>query len=183
MTGLGALALSMTMALGVAGPAQAAPPAQVSQAQVQAPKATADPLEIVAPATSTLGAGTFTGTFTPTGFEVVDGALQVVGDLTDASLTVGSVVTPVADQLGTTLNVIGAADTACDILSLDLGPLNLDVLGLVIDLSAINLDITAVPGPGNLLGNLLCAVAGLLDGGNLGQGIANILNRLLGLLG
>ena len=48
----------------------------------------------------------------------------------------------------------------------------------------IVLDITAVPGPGNLLGNLLCAVAGLLDGGNAsGNAIANLLNRLLGLLG
>ena len=57
------------------------------------------------------------------------------------------------------------------------------MLGLVIDLNEVNLDITAVPGAGNLLGNLLCAVAGLFDGGDpLGQ-IAALLNQLLTGLG
>jgi hypothetical protein len=51
----------------------------------------------------------------------------------------------------------------CDILTLDIGAIHLDLLGLVVDLAPVNLDITAVSGPGNLLGNLLCAVAGLLD--------------------
>ena len=74
---------------------------------------------------------------------------------------------------------LAVADQACDILNLDLGPLYLDVLGLVVDLSDVQLDITAEPGPGNLLGNLLCAVAGLLDGP--GGGLGNLLNRLLGL--
>ena len=54
--------------------------------------------------------------------------------------------------------------------------------GLQVDLSAIMLDITAVAGPGNLVGNLLCAVAGLLDppllGSFLGQ-ISAILNNIL----
>jgi len=50
-------------------------------------------------------------------------------------------------------------------------------------LSAVDLDITAVPGPGNLLGNLLCAVAGLLDGGGPLAGIQNLLDRITGLLG
>jgi len=49
--------------------------------------------------------------------------------------------------------------------------------------------VTAVPGPGKLLGNLLCAVAGLLNQGPTGSlnGILNdllgIINRLLGGLG
>jgi len=38
----------------------------------------------------------------------------------------------------------------------------------------------AQQGPGNLLGNLLCAVANLLNGGNTG-GLATLLNRLLAL--
>lgn len=54
-------------------------------------------------------------------------------------------------------------DGECPILFLELGPLFLDLLGLQVSLSQITLDITAVAGPGNLLGNLLCAVAGLLD--------------------
>ncbi|PSP41947.1 ABC transporter substrate-binding protein, partial [Halobacteriales archaeon QH_6_64_20] len=42
-------------------------------------------------------------------------------------------------------------------------PLDLDALGLVVNLSEVELNIDAVPGPGNLLGNLLCAVANLLN--------------------
>lgn len=75
---------------------------------------------------------------------------------------------------------------ACPILHLDLGPLNLDLLGLQVHLNQVVLDVTAVPGPGNLLGNLLCAVAGLLDGidlagvlGRLLQGLIDALIRLL----
>lgn len=52
---------------------------------------------------------------------------------------------------------------SCDVLFLDLGPLHLDLLGLTVDLSRVILDVNAVTGPGNLLGNLLCALLGLLD--------------------
>ena len=52
---------------------------------------------------------------------------------------------------------------ACEILDLVLGPINLDLLGLVVRTNRINVRIDAVPGPGNLLGNLLCAITGLLD--------------------
>lgn len=69
---------------------------------------------------------------------------------------------------------------SCDILHLERGPLNLDVLALVANLNRVVLDIDAQPGPGNLLGNLLCAVAGLLDNPN---GLANLLNRILAVLG
>jgi len=58
-----------------------------------------------------------------------------------------------------------AADPATPILNLHLGPIHLDLLGLNVDTSEICLDVTAQPGPGNLLGNLLSGVAGLLDGG------------------
>jgi hypothetical protein len=101
----------------------------------------------------------------------------------------------VGDELVANVTVAGGGFTqsgvvplqvsqACDILTLDLGPLHLDLLGLVVDLSMVNLDITAVPGPGNLLGNLLCAVAGLLDGPSpLGQLIDRLLGIINGLLG
>ena len=52
---------------------------------------------------------------------------------------------------------------SCDVLFLDLGPISLDLLGLTLDLSQVVLDVNAVTGPGNLLGNLLCALLGLLD--------------------
>ena len=66
-----------------------------------------------------------------------------------------------------------------------LGPLDLNVLGLEINLQRVVLDIIAVAGAGNLLGNLLCAVAGLLDGGPLagllGQ-LGTLLNQILAAL-
>jgi hypothetical protein len=70
----------------------------------------------------------------------------------------------------------------CQILDLTLGPLNLNLLGLVVTLNQVHLNITAVPGPGNLLGNLLCSVTHLLDSGNTAglQSLLNILNGLLG---
>jgi len=64
------------------------------------------------------------------------------------------------------------------ILNLVLGPIHLDLLGLVIDTNTIIVSITAVPGSGRLLGNLLCSIVGLLDGGNLGR-LAGLLNDLL----
>jgi hypothetical protein len=78
-----------------------------------------------------------------------------------------------------------AGVAACDILNLVLGPLHLDILGLVIDLNRVVLNIVAVAGAGNLLGNLLCAVAGLLDGGPLGGLLAqltDLLNQILAAL-
>ena len=74
----------------------------------------------------------------------------------------------------------------CDILFLDLTDVELDLLGLVIELDLV-LDIFAEPGAGNLLGNLLCAVAGLLDGpgllGNIGATVDRLLDRINNLLG
>jgi hypothetical protein len=74
---------------------------------------------------------------------------------------------------------------ACDILNLVLGPLDLDLLGLQVHLDRIVLNIVAQSGAGNLLGNLLCAVAGLLDGGLSGVlgRLTDLLNQILGRLG
>ena len=49
----------------------------------------------------------------------------------------------------------------CEILDLDIDRIHIHLLGLVIDLSPVHLDITALQGAGNLLGDLLCAGAGL----------------------
>ena len=77
------------------------------------------------------------------------------------------------------------AVVGCEILDLVLGPLDLNLLGLQVHLDRVHLNITAVPGAGELLGNLLCAVAGLLDSsqlGNLGAVLTNLLNAILGIL-
>ena len=67
----------------------------------------------------------------------------------------------------------------CTILHLVLGPIHLNVLGLHIDTNRIIIDITAHSGPGQLLGNLLCAITGLLDSPN---GLAQLLNQILAAL-
>jgi len=72
--------------------------------------------------------------------------------------------TPFQAPLGITATP-NAADPTCPILNLHLGEIHLNLLGLHVDTSEICLAVTAVPGPGNLLGNLLCNVANLLNGG------------------
>ena len=77
-----------------------------------------------------------------------------------------------------------SARRTCDVRHLVLGPLDLNLLGLVVHLDRVVLDIVAVTGAGNLLGNLLCAVTGLLDGGLgglLGR-LTDLLNQILGAL-
>ena len=79
-------------------------------------------------------------------------------------------------------NAIRPQQASCQILDLVLGPLDLDLLGLVVHLDTVHLNITAESGPGNLLGNLLCAVVGLLDPPTGGGGIGAILNQIVALL-
>lgn len=74
---------------------------------------------------------------------------------------------------------------ACQILNLTIMPIDLNLLGLRVRTSRIDLRIEAIPGPGNLLGNLLCGITNLLNPGSLsatplGQ-LTNILNALLAL--
>jgi hypothetical protein len=51
-----------------------------------------------------------------------------------------------------------AQATTCPILELTLGPLHLDLLGLVVDLNRVHLTITAIRG-GGILGDLLCGLS------------------------
>lgn len=168
------LAASLGMSAMPASAATHAAPAKAASA-AKAPRTTATaPINQVIP-----GVGTFVGSFTPTGFTNQNRALGITGTVTGTLTTLAGVTIPVTQAVTTT--VTGAqASGACKILNLVLGPLHLNLLGLVIDLNQVVLNITAQPGPGNLLGNLLCAIAGLLDGNGI-NGLVNILNRLLGL--
>jgi hypothetical protein len=126
------------------------------------------------------GTGVFAGTLNPQSFGVKNGSLvligTLVGTLTDhtgavlGTISSGNVALPVATPSGST----------CQILNLTLGPLHLNLLGLVVNLNQVHLTINAVSGPGNLLGNLLCSVANLLNGGapDLGA-LSTLLNRIL----
>lgn len=123
------------------------------------------------------GGGSFAGTFNLQRFVVQNGAVQAVGTLT-GTLTDGTgVATSIVRSVAIPVTV---GQASCDILHLELGPLSLDLLGLQVDLSRIVLDIDAQSGPGNLLGNLLCSVAGLLD--NPG-GLARVLDQILDIIG
>jgi hypothetical protein len=135
-----------------------------------------------------------TGNFTITGFKRVNDIVYAVGTFT-GSVNGGPTQTdPTAYAQVTSVDnhsLTGSATsapaaqqaTSCQILSLTLGPLHLDLLGLVVDLNQVNLQISAEPGSGNLLGNLLCSVAHLLDntGGATG-GLSGLLQQLTSLL-
>lgn len=113
-----------------------------------------------------------------TGFAVQQGQLVAQGtfNAVDAS---GN---PIASTF--TAPVTGASQAgACQILNLTLGPINLNLLGLVVQTNQIVVNVSAQPGPGNLLGNLLCAVTNALNNpaGNLAS-LNRLVNALNGLL-
>jgi len=121
-------------------------------------------------------AGTFTGTFQLTRFVADQGGVIANGVVTGLLTAPDGTVTSIVQNV-TAAAAVG--NSSCQILHLDLGPLSLSLLGLNVNLSRVVLDITAQPGPGNLLGNLLCGVANLL---NNPTGLANLLNNILGIL-
>jgi hypothetical protein len=123
--------------------------------------------------------GTFSGLLTITRFANQNGQLVAVGTLS------GTLTDALGNTIGTITNVpvrvpVTASGT-CQILHLDLGPLDLTLLGLHVHLNEVVLDITAQQG-GGLLGDLLCAVANLLNGSGSLSGIAALLNQILGIL-
>jgi hypothetical protein len=129
------------------------------------------------------GGGAFSGVFKITNFAVQNGQIVAQGILT-GTLTSATGATQAVSQAITA--PLAGASASCQILSLTLGPLDLNLLGLQVHLNQVVLNITAQPGPGNLLGNLLCAVANLLNGGGglstLLTQLTNLLNQILGAL-
>ncbi len=127
--------------------------------------------------------GTFEGTVSDLGASANDAGDVVVSGVLDGTATeADGETTQVNQQFSEPVSL--QEGERCDVLFLDLGPLFLDLLGLEVNLDPVVLDIDAVPGAGNLLGNLLCAVTGLLDNvGNPSNAIANLLDRIFGLLG
>lgn len=176
LTSLVALVVTLAtlglVGLGTAGGASAKPR--------QADAATAD-----VEGTLANGTGAVDGTFDVTRFVNDGGTLEAVGMFSGTVTDAGGNVTSGTQQLSLPVN-LQQSEGSCEILDLVLGPLDLDLLGLQVHLDTVHLNITAQRGPGNLLGNLLCAVAGLLDGPTgvnaiLNQ-IATLLNRLVGAL-
>jgi hypothetical protein len=190
----GTVAAVLASGLFLAPPALAAPHAAAAHpATASAPAASS---ALSAPVTGGFtdaqgGAGTFSGSFVPTSFSspskgVVNATGTLTGTLTDsAGSSLGSVTKTVTLPLQAPAGSSGSSASpalTCSILNLVLGPLDLNLLGLTIHLDTVHLVINANSGPGNLLGNLLCSVAGLLNGGGLGTTLANLLNEILSIL-
>jgi hypothetical protein len=137
------------------------------------------------------------GTFTIKQFAVINNTLNALGTL-NINNVVSSVAIPVAVSNPTNAlssanavyansnhnvpSAMAPAAVSCPILHLVLGPLNLNLLGLNVSLNQVVLDITAIPGAGNLLGNLLCDVANLLNPGGSLATLVDTLNQILGSL-
>jgi hypothetical protein len=135
---------------------------------------------VAVPVTGTTNkGGKFTGTFNIQKFSVVNNQIVAIGTLT------GTIQNGVGNVIGTILKTISLIVTfhgaTCDILHLELGPLDLNLLGLIVHLDKIVLDIDADPS-GGLLGSLLCAIANLLNTNGLLSDIADLLNQILALL-
>jgi hypothetical protein len=136
------------------------------------------PLNI--PITGSGAQGTnFTGNLALTNFALNNAGQLVVNGVLTGTLTRGS------NTLGSVLQTVTflvdpaqSSATACQVLHLELGPLDLNLLGLRVQLNRVVLDITAIPG-GGLLGDLLCSVANLL---NPNAALVNTLNQILGAL-
>jgi len=54
--------------------------------------------------------------------------------------------------------------SSCDIVNLNLGPITLDVLGIVLQTNKIVVDLTVLTCVNNLVGSLLCALGNILNG-------------------
>jgi hypothetical protein len=165
-----ALVASLVAVLAIAPAVPAAPPSQQAASPLTAPVSGA--------ATDAVGdiVGTVTGVLAITGFTIQDGALAAVGNLTvTVTNAAGDVIGTITQAVTIPLQNAGS----CRVLHLELGPLDLDLLGLVVHLDKVVLDITAQSGPGNLLGNLLCTVTHLLDGNASQTAVQNLLNALL----
>lgn len=160
------------------------------------------------PVAGTLNGAVFSGTMDVLGFVNDAGQVKAIASLTGSSSAgqLSNVIalvpvetTPPGSVPGKALSTSAsqaAATASCQVLDLVLGPLHLDLLGLVVDLNKVNLNITAQQGNGNLLGNLVCAIANLLNGtGGAGTGtaasstttplattLATLLNNLLAIL-
>lgn len=163
--------LACLAALFVAGPAAAQTPAT--------------PLTKTVAVTGKAANGkAFNGKFTIERFKSVGNKTYAVGTLTgkvkNRPVTRRNVSIPAT--LAGAPGGARAAQLSCKILTLTLGPLDLNLLGLRVQLNQVNLQITAIPG-GGLLGDLLCSITNLLNPtGLLGAQLAAVLNSILALV-
>jgi hypothetical protein len=138
---------------------------------------------VAVPVTGTLpDGGTFEGRIIDpdVSYQSATDRLRIGGALAGTATRSGGATERVRQEFRTQLSV-SQQRRRCEILDLDIGRIHLDLLGLVVNIAPIHINVFAVPGAGNLLGNLLCALVGLLDDLR-GPDLANFLEGLLGAL-
>jgi hypothetical protein len=177
MAVLGAVAAFALLLIGGAGPAAA----QTTGSST--------PLTRVMKITGTAKHGKkFTGTFTIDRFVSRSGKLYAVGTvkgrLKGRRVIRRNVSAPASLTRQAQTSQITPTPHSCQVLSLNIGAIDLNLLGLRVRTLPIVALIEAVPGANNLLGNLLCTITGLLDPNTLTTGqIAALLNAILGIRG
>lgn len=146
------------------------------------------------PITGTFAGGTFAGTASIDRFAVRDGKAVAVGfvrgtvrDSAGATLgtvLAGSVEFPVRVEPAGPLTSAAAVSAAvvaqqatCQVVHIELGAVNLNVLGLTVTTMPISIDLSG--DTAGLLGNLVCT---LLETLNNVVGLVDLLNQILGLL-
>ena len=109
----------------------------------------------------------FNGTYTVKRFTHSGSKLYAVGTLKGRlkgrRVTKNNVRIPASLARPASAAQIPPTPNACQILNLTLQPIDLNLLGLRLRTSRIDLRLEGVPGAGNLLGNLLCGITGILD--------------------
>ncbi len=190
-----AIVLMVVMSIGLTsiGAAQAVAPTESSTPAAKTVAHTPQGALRTTIAGTTANGRRVTGNFVPLKFSKANGALRVRGLLNgvvhraNGTTDTFSVIRTIrVKSINGTPARAGRLDAraSCSVLRLVLRPLDLDLLGLQVHLDKVLLTVIAKSGAGKLLGNLLCAVTGLLDGGiggALGR-LTNLLNRILGTL-
>src|SRR6266508_883560 len=108
--------------------------------------------------------------------------LPVTGAVDDAD---GTLTDATGNTVATASNIpatfpVTAAQATCTVLDLNLGGVDLNVLGLLVHLDPVHLNISA--DEGSLIGTLLCLIAGVLGGVAPSTAAVDPLNQLLPLL-
>ena len=128
----------------------------------------------------------FKGTYTIKRFTHRGSKLYAVGTLKGRlkgrRVTKNNVRIPASLARPASAAQIPPTPNACQILNLTLQPIDLNLLGLRLRTSRIDLRLEGVPGAGNLLGNLLCGITGILDPQAAAPATPSVLTQVLNAL-
>jgi hypothetical protein len=123
------------------------------------------------------GEGAFGGNFALARFEVQQGFLVAVGTLTGTlANSTGTIVGRVQEQVAVPTVVVRST---CQLLHLDVGPLDFAASGLQVHVDKNSLGITRRDGASSTFGDLLCSTARLVAGKPSRDSVAAQLNAVL----